>query len=136
MNPEVKKKWVNALRSGNYKQGKGRLVSPCKNEDGRYEYCCLGVLCDLYSHEHPKATWYEDAFYPLGIVEDKGGYLDKNYCVDEELPQEVIEWAQVEVEDPVLYDDDVGDCLITCIEVNDNQGKDFNQIADLIDRYL
>lgn len=41
MNKEVKAKWVAALRSGEYKQGKGRL----KNINN--EYCCLGVLCAL-----------------------------------------------------------------------------------------
>lgn len=34
------KEWVEALRSGNYKQGAGFL---CK--DGKY--CCLGVLCHI-----------------------------------------------------------------------------------------
>ena len=34
------KQWVQALRSGEYHQGHGRL----KNAD---EYCCLGVLCDI-----------------------------------------------------------------------------------------
>ena len=40
MKKEIKKKWVNALRSGKYKQAKGRL---------RYKdrYCPLGVLCDI-----------------------------------------------------------------------------------------
>lgn len=35
-----KKRWLKALRSGEYKQGVGYL----KNGD---EFCCLGVLCDL-----------------------------------------------------------------------------------------
>lgn len=33
--------WVDALRSGKYKQGRGRLRSL---DD---KFCCLGVLCDL-----------------------------------------------------------------------------------------
>ena len=37
---KMKKKWVAALRSGEYKQGKAAL---CNN--GRY--CCLGVLQDV-----------------------------------------------------------------------------------------
>lgn len=41
MNPEVKTKWVAALRSGDYRQGRGTLRSSAD------EYCCLGVLCDL-----------------------------------------------------------------------------------------
>lgn len=38
MNPEVKKVWINELRSGRYKQTDGAL-----RRDGRH--CCLGVLC-------------------------------------------------------------------------------------------
>lgn len=40
MNPEIKAKWVEALRSGKYQQGTGRL---CWNG----EHCCLGVLYDI-----------------------------------------------------------------------------------------
>ena len=38
MDPALKAKWVEALRSGEYEQGRGALL-----RDGRY--CCLGVLC-------------------------------------------------------------------------------------------
>lgn len=41
MNQTVKKKWVEALRSGKYIQTFGRL----KNNSGCY--CALGVLCDV-----------------------------------------------------------------------------------------
>lgn len=44
MNPEIKTKWVEALRSGKYKQGKKSL----RSREGD-KYCCLGVLCDLYA---------------------------------------------------------------------------------------
>jgi len=42
MNPEIKTKWVTALRSGEYKQTKGKL-----REYGRKRFCCLGVLADI-----------------------------------------------------------------------------------------
>jgi hypothetical protein len=45
MNPEFKRKWVEALRSGRYKQGRGVLRS---SDD---EFCCLGVACDLFGEE-------------------------------------------------------------------------------------
>lgn len=35
----LKKKWIEALRSGDYMQGRSAL-----NERGRF--CCLGVLCE------------------------------------------------------------------------------------------
>lgn len=41
MKTELKKRWLEALRSGEYKQGQRRLRN---NSD---EHCCLGVLCDL-----------------------------------------------------------------------------------------
>lgn len=44
--PDFKKKWLEALRSGEYKQGIGTLY----NEHGN-EYCCLGVACKI---AHPE----------------------------------------------------------------------------------
>ncbi len=43
MDPKWKAKWLVALRSGEFKQGTGRL----RNDKG--EYCCLGVLCEIIS---------------------------------------------------------------------------------------
>ena len=40
MNPELKQKWTEALRSGRYQQTNGYLRDSCG-------YCCLGVLCDI-----------------------------------------------------------------------------------------
>lgn len=45
MNPELKKKWVEALRSGEYKQGyNGLHIIGDKPYAG---YCCLGVLATV-----------------------------------------------------------------------------------------
>lgn len=38
--------WLAALRSGEYKQGKGHL---CRDDS----YCCLGVLCEVYQKNGP-----------------------------------------------------------------------------------
>jgi hypothetical protein len=40
MDAQKKAKWVEALRSGKYNQGMGRLRSGDR-------YCCMGVLCDV-----------------------------------------------------------------------------------------
>ena len=48
MNPEIKAKWVAALRSGEYKQAKGQL------RIGN-SFCCLGVLCNLHAQAHWRA---------------------------------------------------------------------------------
>ena len=41
MDAQLKKVWVEALRSGEYKQGKGMLYRPEET------HCCLGVLCKV-----------------------------------------------------------------------------------------
>jgi hypothetical protein len=45
-------KWVKALRSGKYTQGRGRL----KTTTGRH--CCLGVLCDITG----EGSWKKDPY--------------------------------------------------------------------------
>ena len=40
MKPALKRKWLKALRGGEYRQGTDAL----RREN---EYCCLGVLCDI-----------------------------------------------------------------------------------------
>ena len=40
----VVRRWVKNLRSGQYKQGTGYLVTIEKGVD---KFCCLGVLCDM-----------------------------------------------------------------------------------------
>lgn len=45
MNKELKKKWVEALRSGKYQQGTNYLKQ--RGESGVIRHCCLGVLCEI-----------------------------------------------------------------------------------------
>lgn len=48
MKQEIAKKWAEALRSGDYTQGQKCLKDVDSN------FCCLGVLCDLFMHGHPE----------------------------------------------------------------------------------
>lgn len=43
MDAQLKSKWIEALRSGNYRQADGVLRGSWGG--GKFEYCCLGVLC-------------------------------------------------------------------------------------------
>ncbi len=47
---KLKAKWVTALRSGKYTQGKGVL------KDCNGSYCCLGVLCHVAGKRIPAHT--------------------------------------------------------------------------------
>lgn len=51
MNEEIKVKWVEKLRSGEYVQGHGVL----RFND---EYCCLGVLCDIVDPDGWDGRYY------------------------------------------------------------------------------
>jgi hypothetical protein len=48
MVPEIKAQWLEALRGGNYQQGKKVLRHGIDGED---RFCCLGVLCDIIEPE-------------------------------------------------------------------------------------
>lgn len=109
MDQNIKKQWVEALRSGKYEQGKDWLQHQGK-------FCCLGVLCDL----HAKATnndWSQHV--------NVGYYLDQT----EFLPEEVVDWAGLLSSDPC-----VGEKKVSWY----NDAKDFNfdQIANLIESNL
>lgn len=116
MNPEVKEKWVAALRSDEYDQGKNLL---------RFEgkFCCLGVLCDL----HAKETGTE-----WDIVEDvRETYLEMNGY----LPPEVVRWAELDTNNPrvkVVREELVEKDLAYLNDV----GYSFYQISDLIEVQL
>jgi hypothetical protein len=59
VNPKYKGSWVHALRSGNFKQGRGALHDLTNGS-----YCCLGVLCKI-------------AGVPERINRDHSGTFDK-----------------------------------------------------------
>lgn len=55
LDPEVKRLWLEALRSGEYPQGREVLCNP----DG--EYCCYGVATDL-AVKAGKTEWIDSRF--------------------------------------------------------------------------
>jgi hypothetical protein len=66
MDKELKEKWVTALRSGKYKQGRLFLRSIDN------EFCCLGVLCDVYNN----TDWKEyGGCYSYGSTTDGIYYI-------------------------------------------------------------
>jgi len=85
MNKDIKKKWVDALRSGEYKQGKGQL----RLYD--VSFCCLGVLCNLAMKEG-LAKWENNSF------------LDQEFG----LPEEVTNWAGLKEGDFQICDNLAG----------------------------
>lgn len=68
MNPEPKRLLVEALRSGEYKQGRYAL----RVED---RFCCLGVASDLC----PTGEWEKSRTEPGLFVYAAAGYREHNY---------------------------------------------------------
>ena len=123
MNKKVKAKWLEALRSGEYKQTTSTLMNPTTNG-----YCCLGVLCDLYAKE------VGGSFDSDGFFRDKKGNMG-----DGTPPDDVIKWAEMRDENPSVsgkYSKMVdNEDNISIAELND-EGKRFKTIANIIEKEL
>ncbi len=111
MNVEVKAKWLEALRSGKYKQGRLYL----KTDDA---FCCLGILCDIYG---------KDGWTPDFDKNNVGIYLGKKH----NLPVAVIDWSGLNSPNPHISDNE----FPSLAELNDNGGT-FETIADIIEKQL
>lgn len=106
MIPEIKAKWVAALRSGEYAQGQQKL----KHLGGTPTFCCLGVLCDILAPE----AWEESSSH-FGIHDGK----------EENPSPRIQEMAGIDAVS-----------VTELIQMNDIQAKSFDQIADWIEATL
>lgn len=135
MKQNIMKKWIKALRSGKYKQGKRTLKQ--YDSKGNAQHCCLGVLCELYNQEMrknkkktlPETIYNNDSACPHGYSRFGGKTTD--------LPKEVMNWAGIKNSiGRIYYDDDVDDNLLwrrCLVDINDG-GTKFKTIADIIEK--
>ncbi len=110
----LQKKWIEALRSGKYQQGKGML-------NRGDQYCCLGVACEV-----------------LGLPKGPIDYINKMLYIDDEAPNEVHtvfmpgnSWKKLGLFNyngapSNSYDDSL-------VGLND-KGLTFEQIADILEK--
>lgn len=120
MYQEIKDQWIKDLRDGTRTQGVGSL------RDKKGNQCCLDVLCEQAVREGaisaPQLNYNGYYYVYQGTV--KEGSL---------LPSPVMRWAGLTSSDPqVMYhtDEDEWSTLST---LNDDLGKSFEEIADLIE---
>lgn len=118
MNSELKAKWIAALRSGKYKQGRSVL----RTADNKY--CCLGVLCEVAG-----LNWQKEPGSPY-------------FC---EAGQDYIENAEIMEQLGLNYDDhracySLNDGTFDKHEINDWNGEQrphtFAEIADWLEKRL
>jgi hypothetical protein len=130
MKKNITKIWTKALKSKKYKQGTGCL---CKiKEDGQTEFCCLGVLTDLYQ-QHQKKNKKK-----MLRVSIKNSYVYVQECKIVQfanssglLPKAVQEWAGIKYSNGSHLEKNTNDNY-DLAEMNDN-GWSFKDIADYIE---
>ena len=117
MNKQIKARWVRALRSGKYKQGKEAL-----HQDG--QYCCLGVLCDISG----VGKW-EVCRHVVGEQ-----YVTGQWASFTRLTPQVMDWAGLKSLSGDLHMELMGipDCSL--VYLND-QGESFETIANVIEEH-
>ncbi len=117
-NPRLKKQWLADLRSGNFKQTTNNLCDAgLKNLKAKY--CCLGVL----GRSCQKTKLFNVVFKnPLG---DTKALSYKNDECDQNLPGSLAK--------------DIGltpKAENRLVEMNDENGKNFKEIANWIEKHL
>ncbi len=117
MNKDIKDRWIQALRSGEYKQGQDYL----RDDD---KFCCLGVLCEL--------AVQDDVIEPARQDSDSSEYYYGVDNMSSVLPVEVMEWAGLDSSNPVVVFDQVH---VPISDPNDS-GVPFSAIADVIEEQL
>lgn len=131
MNTSIALRWVNALRSGQFKQGRSRLTTP--TVDGRERYCCLGVLCEIAVQDGvvERTDVHGEVYY--------GNLGDRSSTA---LPSAVLRWAEMgdrytdpyRTQEKYPCTDATPDYKATLVDLNDDRRYTFAQIADVIER--
>lgn len=129
MKPEIKAKWVKALRSRRFKQGDGALKIK-DSISGEIRHCCLGVLCELAIEDGLSLKTQE---FENGNTEWWFGKEER----DDFLPREVMEWAGIKNNSPKVHDPESNNEVdeISLADLNDG-GYSFREIAELIKESL
>lgn len=113
MKAATKKKWIKALRSGNYAQGEGDL----RYKDyitGELSYCCLGVLADIL----PNAEFDDDGMCRLKSLSGR-----KNAGRDDQLTRSLAINVGITQKNMNLL-----------IDLNDKRNLDFPTLSNIIDQ--
>lgn len=119
---DLGRQWIEALRSGEYKQGQKFLSREVK---GEWEHCCLGVLCQVAGLGYTLNT-DEELFRYLDYTMDNDG-PSWNCVVDNRKFKELLE-----LHPKVSPSGITGELM----KRNDTLGQSFDEIADYLEEIL
>ena len=114
MNKEIKAKWVDALRSGEYGEAAGCLRTSL---DG---FCAIGVLVDIAINDGGIGCWAHHSGIWWHEIDHADGVSEWHFAAG----PEVIEWAEITA---VRKLDNLWQRM-------DNEGQSFRELADYIEK--
>lgn len=121
LNTDNIRRWVEALESGEFEQGRGVLYDTETNR-----FCCLGVACEL-AHRDGIVTAHD-------CVSERDHHPYVRYYGEDEcyavLPLEVMNWLGFSHPSPSV--ELGGGAVVELTTLNDAHGYTFTQIAELI----
>lgn len=122
LHPHFKAKWLEALRSGEYKQVKENLHT-------KKGFCCLGVACHLYDPNQ----WQE-----YKAVDVNGGKYTAYQTVSGSLDLPHREDLPPEIYDALIqrFPGAFENVMRTIAQMNDDGEHSFADIADWIEEHL
>lgn len=146
MSKADKQEWIAALRSGEYKQGRGFLARKGLSESSM-SFCCLGVLCELNSEkgevlkETRAAEIFERNYYhgdssylPIPLTNkyksSREGFSIHFYALSREQQERLTKYYTEEVDEA-----DSIPKSFSIAQLND-RGFSFLEIADLIEKHV
>jgi hypothetical protein len=119
MKPELKKRWVDALRSGKYQQTDSAL------EDAN-GHCCLGVACSLFADEMGLSISEYGPNQEYSKFDGRHDYLP-------DRAQKFLELTETGILPKTVADPKTGYIYASLASLNDDANYTFRQIADVID---
>lgn len=118
---EHQRAWLDALRGGEFLQGRDHMKRVVTAEDGTETayYCCLGVACELVG-----VTWM-DSNYDLGLDETSYGWVGEHHDIPVHgyMPRWLCDFLDID------HLDEGG-----MVRANDSRRLTFLEIADLLER--
>ena len=141
-NEELIENWLEALRSGKFKQVQNKL----RKDVDKQEFCCLGVLCEisgmghweerLNADENATMMWYVPSEDTAGAARDylptevmaAVGLQDTEGKVSTDNPKVAALLAKIREED-----EDHTYVRVTSLAQLNDKGATFEEIADIIE---